>query len=199
MKRTPILSTLLVFAAACGGGEPAQNSSAPAAEAPAQAAPEAAAPAASTEMTMPDWFTVDNDAKTVTMTITAGLTDAKNHWNFNGGHDGNMTITVPEGYGVTIHFKNADPVMAHSLGITTTTSGFAAMMDPTPAFPGAITQNPESMTDATMPGEEETVSFTASKAGNYAMACYIPGHAATGMYVLFNVSSDGTAGVTGAM
>ena len=198
MKRFTTLS-LVAALAACGGGEPAQNqpASQPAAAAPAQGA-ETMAAAPSGEMTMPDWFHVDQAAKTVHMTITAGATDALNHWNFNGAHNGSMTITVPEGYAITIDFKNADPAMAHSLGIIAATSNFSAMLQPDPVFPGAITENPTSMTEATQPGKEATVNFTASTAGNYSMVCFIPGHAATGMWVHFNVSSDGSAGVQGA-
>jgi sulfocyanin len=192
MKRISILSLLVAFAA-CGGGEPAQD--APAAE-PATAAPvEAAAP--TSDMAMTDWFHVDEANQSVHMSITAGATDAKNYWNFNGGYDGNMTITVPEGYTITIDLRNDDPNMAHSLGISAQTSGFSAMPDVTPVFEGAITSNPTSMMDATMPGEEETITFVADTAGEYAMVCYIPGHAATGMYIYFNVSAEGEAGVQG--
>lgn len=196
MKRFSALS-LVVALAACGGGESADNAaSQPAAQAPA-AAPQATAPAMG-EMTTPEWFHVDDAAKTVHMTITAGATEAKNYWNFNGGHDGNMTITVPEGYTVTIDLVNNDPAMAHSLGISATTSNFG-IVEPTAVFEGAITSNPTSMTDGTMPGETETITFTASAAGNYSMVCYIPGHAAAGMWIYFNVSSDGSKGVQSAM
>lgn len=187
MKRIATLSLVAVMAA-CGGGEPAEKAP------EAAAAPQAAAPSLS-EMTKPDWFHVDEANKMVHMTITAGLTDALNHWNYNGYVRGEATITVPEGYTVMIDLVNNDPAMAHSLGISTVTSGFGAMLDQTVAFEGAVTTDPTSMTDATMPGETESVKFVADKAGNYSLACLIIGHAATGMWVYFNVSADGTAGV----
>ncbi|GMV05811.1 MAG: hypothetical protein AMXMBFR53_20880 [Gemmatimonadota bacterium] len=194
MKRLSALS-LLVALAACGGGEPATD----AASEPAAAAAPAAAPApALGEMTMPDWFHVDDAAQTVHMTITAGLTDVKNYWNFNGGHDGNMTITVPEGYAVTIDFSNNDPAMAHSVGVSAVTSNFG-IVEPVAVFEGAISSNPTSMTEATMPGQTETITFTAATAGTYSMVCYVPGHAAAGMWIHFNVSSDGSKGVQTAM
>jgi sulfocyanin len=199
MKRFSTLS-LVVALAACGWGEPANNDAAsqPASEAPAAApAADPAVAAPSGEMTMPDWFSVDDAAKTVHMTITAGLTDAGNYWNFNGARNGDMAITVPEGYAVTIDFKNNDPSMGHSLGIIAKTSNFGANVQPDPVFEGAITSNPTDMMNATMPGQDETVSFTASQAGQYSMVCFIPGHAATGMWIHFNVSSDGTSGVQG--
>lgn len=195
MKRFSIFP-LVVALAACGGGEPAEEA---ASGEPADSAVAAPAAAPSGEMTMPDWMHVDAANSTVHLTITAGATEAKNYWNFNGGHDGNMTITVPVGYTVTIDFVNQDPNMAHSLGIVAQTSGFSATPDPTPIFEGAVTQNPGSMTDGTMPGETETVTFVAATAGEYGMVCFVPGHAATGMYIYFDVSADGEAGVQGAM
>jgi uncharacterized cupredoxin-like copper-binding protein len=195
MKRSSALS-LMVALAACGGGEPAQT---PPAEQPAAAAPATAAAPTLGEMTMPDWFHADDAGKTIHMTITAGATDLKNYWNFNGYTDGNMAITVPVGYSVMIDLVNKDPAMAHSLGVSTVTENFAVVDPATVAFPGAITANPASMTEATLPGETESITFTAATAGSYTMLCFIPGHSAVGMWVHFNVSADGTKGVQTAM
>ncbi len=199
-KRWTVLA-VAGFLSACGGGEPAQGTGGSMQEAsPA----EAAAPAASAnlpggELTMPDWFQYDADANSVHMTITAGLTPDLNHWNFNGYTNGAIAITVPEGASVTIDFENKDPAMAHSLGISAAMPPFQAMLEPAPAFEGALTENPTSMTEGTMPGESETITFTASEAGTYTMLCYIPGHATTGMWVYFVVSAEGEAGVRGGM
>ena len=100
---------------------------------------------------------------------------------------------------VTINFSNNDPNMAHSVGISAGFDTAPAMVDATPIFEGAISSNPTSMTDATLPGQSETITFTASEAGEYTMVCYIPGHAVSGMWIRFNVSADGEAGVMGAM
>ncbi len=194
-KRSTLVSVLASTALiACGGGEPAQTADS-AGSAGATAAPAAAPPPAMGEMTMPSWFQVDNEARTVSMTITAGSTTENNNWNFNGVTKGAMTITVPEGYTVTVELVNNDPIMAHSLGISTETSSFSGAPEPVPAFPGAITENPTSMVDATMPGETESIQFIVNQAGNYSMMCYTPGHALTGMWVYFNVSADGSVGV----
>jgi len=182
-----LASTVLI---GCGGGEPAQTP-----DATISSAPAAEPPAASREMTMPSWFQVDNEARTVSMTITAGSTNENNYWNFNGATKGAMTITVPEGYTVTVELVNDDPVMAHSLGISAETSSFSGAPDPEPVFPGAVTSNPTSMIDSTMPGQRESIQFTVDQAGNYSMVCYIAGHALTGMWVYFNVSGDGSVGV----
>ena len=195
MKRSIKLGTTPLFLAlfACGGGEPA--SEAPATEAagePAAAEPaEAAAPAAA------DWFQIDEAGQTVTLNIVAGSTTDNNSWNINGYYNGNATVTVPEGYTVTVNFSTEDANMAHSLGVDERTGNFPPnISDPIPVFAGGISSDPTSLTSATMPGESESFSFTADAAGEYTLVCYIPGHAVTGMWIHFNVSADGSSGVT---
>ncbi|MDT8368257.1 MAG: sulfocyanin-like copper-binding protein [Longimicrobiales bacterium] len=187
MKRFA-LGLAAVSIAACGGE--------PAAEAPSEASAAAEAPAAPAQggMTMPDWYQMDGD--NVTLDITAGLTDTGNYWNFNGAQNGGLTITVPAGSNVTINFANNDPNMAHSIGVAANFDSPPASVPTTPVFEGAISENPTSMADATMPGESETVSFVASEAGEYTIVCYIPAHAISGMWIRFVVSAEGDAGVT---
>jgi uncharacterized cupredoxin-like copper-binding protein len=194
--RHSVLATALIFGlTACGGSEPADSS----AEAPAAApAAEASAPASSGALSTPAWMVVDEAAMTVTLEITAGQTADNNYWNYNGFYGGAGEIVVPAGYTVTINFTNNDPGMAHSIGVDSRTSGYPSMFtDPVPAFEGAMSENPTSLTDATMPGESETITFTASEAGEYSLVCYIPAHALTGMFVRFTVSADGESGVRG--
>jgi sulfocyanin len=192
MKRFAFSTALFFGLAACGGGEPA-------AEAPMEEAPaaQAEAPAQAGELTMPEWYQMDGN--NVTLDIVAGSTNKGNYWNFNGAQFGEMTIVVPVGAEVTLNFSNSDPNMAHSVGISAGFDTAPAMVDPTPIFAGAVSSNPTSMTEATLPGQAETITFTASEAGEYSMVCYIPGHAVSGMWIHFNVSADGEAGVMGAM
>ena len=198
MKAYRLLPVIAMVATACGGGDapPADSGdSAPAAQ------PAAATPAGPTVPTgpvsVPEWYGVDHDAQTVTLSITAGSIPDNNYWNFNGYTNGAVSIVVPEGYTVSIELINEDPNMAHSLGISSELSNFATPPAPTPVFAGAITENPQSMVDATMPGESETITFVADAAGTYTMVCYIPGHTAIGMWVFFEVTADGAAGVRG--
>ncbi len=144
---------------------------------------------------MPDWMAVDNAARTVTIELIAGLTEENNRWNFNGFYGGTGGITVPVGYTVTINFDNQDPAMAHSVGVDEKQATYPNVFsEVTPAFEGGVTADPTSMTDATMPGESETITFVASEAGNYALICYVTGHAAIGMWMDFTVSEAGEAG-----
>lgn len=191
MKRSALTTAMLLAltAAACGGSDAAETDApdaAPAAEAPAET------PAAST-----DWFQIDDATQTVTLDITAGATPDMNYWNFNGYTNANPgTVTVPEGYNVTINFVNEDPNMAHSIGVENWQDTWGGTVEVGPVFEGGVTENPGSLTDATMPGESEQISFVASAAGEYALVCYVPGHANLGMVMKFIVSSDGTSGVS---
>jgi sulfocyanin len=194
MKRIALSLALVFGLTACGGSEPAEGN---ASAAPADAAPSEEATSQEAQMTMPDWLRVDGS--NVELDIVAGQTSKGNYWNFNGAQYGEITITVPVGAQVTINFQNDDPNMAHSIGISPGFDTAPAMVDATPVFEGAISADPTSMTESTLPGESEVVTFTASEAGEYTMVCYIPGHAVSGMWVRFRVSADGQAGVTGAM
>ena len=99
----------LVAVGCGGGGDGAASGEAPATEQPAATE----APAAS--LSVPDWMSVDEAGKTVTLEIIAGKDDSNNRWNFNGYSRGNGTIVVPAGYDVVINFRNDDPNIAHSI------------------------------------------------------------------------------------
>jgi FtsP/CotA-like multicopper oxidase with cupredoxin domain len=192
MKLFKFVPVIALAVAACGGGDAPPAETPPEAPAPAPAGPVAPTGA----MTIPDWYGVDHDARTVAIELTAGATADNNYWNYNGFTKGQIAITVPEGYTVEITLINQDPNMAHSVGISAELANFM-LMSPDPVFAGAISENPQSMIDSTMPGETETITFVADAAGNYSMVCYIAGHSAVGMWLFFNVSSDGQAGVQG--
>ena len=201
MRRLFSVAFALVFVAgvaACGGGEQgtAQKDSG-AEKAKATAQKSGGSQQAAGELTMPEWMTVDEEANTVTMDIVSGESDANNSWNFNGYHAGdNARIVVPQGAEVTINFTNQDELTPHSLGIDAQTSNFpATFQEVEPVFEGALTPGATSMSDATQTGETDTITFTASEAGDYAVVCYLPGHANQGMWIHFRVSAEGEAGV----
>lgn len=183
---TGLVAAFALSLAACPG-EPAPDNDVEPTEAPDEP----------TELATPAWMQVDHDARTVEMQVTAGLDQSNNRWNFNGLFAGNATIVVPQGYEVTIEFVNDDPANPHSLAIDDHTGPDwpAMFQDPQPVFDGAMTENPTSMTEATMPGESESITFNADRAGEFTMVCYVPAHAATGMWIYFNVSADGEAGL----
>jgi uncharacterized cupredoxin-like copper-binding protein len=105
---------------------------------------------------------------------------------------------VPEGFRVNITFVNRDPVNAHSLAIMNQIGDYPAIfVDPVPAFEGAMSPNATDAAKALAPGGSQNVAFVAARAGHYAMICVLPAHALTGMWVRFDVSADGSAGVRG--
>ena len=185
MTRSQGITSALLFAlsvAACGGGEEAPQGAAPVTETPVTEAPAGAAAG----------IQIDSAAHTVTLDIVAGSDATNNNWNFNGYANGNYTVEVPQGATVTINFSNNDANMGHSIGVANKPSGpWPATPDPTPVFDGAVTSNPTSMTESTMAGESETITFTADTAGEYALVCYVPGHATAGMWINFNVVAGG--------
>jgi uncharacterized cupredoxin-like copper-binding protein len=194
VRFTTILSTILVAGLwACGG----QTEDTDVMEADTSAMEDAGAmddEAMGGELSTPDWMTIDATAQTVTMEIQAGSSDANNYWNFNGLYAGHGSITVPQGYSVTINFTNSDPTQPHSLGIDEAQDSWPATFDaPEPAFAGAITPDP---TVGTAPGGTATITFVADAAGDYTMVCYVPGHAVAGMHIPFNVTADGTPGAS---
>ena len=196
MRRTVGLSSALVLALAATACKSKETAEAP----PPDTTTQMAAPAPTGPAT--DWVTSDAAAKTATMDVVAGKDATNNNWNFNGFANGQATVTVPTGYKVTINFSNNDPNMAHSIGVAAKAAGpFSATPDPKPVFAGGVSSNPTSMTDATKKGATETVTFTADKPGEYALLCFVPGHAAAGMWINFTVADGATAGVAagGAM
>ncbi len=144
----------------------------------------------------PEWMTVDNAAKTVAIDLVVGMTPANNNWNYNGLTKGEATIVVPVGYTITLNFVNKDPAMAHSVGVSEKLTTWPPVFtEVAPAFAGAMSSNPTDMATSTMPGASETIRFVADTAGEYALVCYLPAHATTGMWLGFDVSADGSVGL----
>jgi len=145
----------------------------------------------------PAWMDVDPGERIVTIDLTAGLTATNDLWNFNGYARGAATLIVPEGFTVTINFKNMDPANTHSVAVMPASDGYDATFHaPQPVFLGAISAAATSVTDAQSADDEpQSFSFRASRAGHYALVCLVPAHALTGMWVGFEVSSSGEAGL----
>ncbi len=167
------------------------------APAPAPATAPATAPAPAAAPAMADWVTVDQSARTVTINLVAGQTDANNRWNFNGHANGAATVVVPQGFRVTVNLRNQDPANFHSVAVMRPANPWpATFSSPTPAFEGATSPNATSMTESTSPnGGTATFSFTAGTAGSYALVCLVPAHAVTGMWIGLEVSATGESGV----
>jgi sulfocyanin len=125
--------------------------------------------------------------KTLNLNLESGTNTANQGLNFNGYFNGQMVVTVPVGWKVSITYKNSDAMMPHSVG-TTVWADRSAAGNFKPAFAGAIPSN--FANGITKSNPATSFSFTADKAGQYALVCGIPGHATGGMWDELDVSAS---------
>jgi sulfocyanin len=186
-----LLVSATVGAQGSGGVSPKKhhNASKPAAAvaAPVTAPATAAAPAAAAD-SVNEFMSYDPAAKTVALKLFAAHGSVNGGMNFNGASNGNATITVPVGWTVSWQFKNEDAI-PHSAIVLANKQPFPAQPQ-VPAIPRAYTSD----VTAGLPtnGTDQT-TFKASPAGQYVIACGVPGHAPSGMWINFNVSADAKA------
>jgi sulfocyanin len=131
----------------------------------------------------------DSATKTATIPVISGLTSNAGGWNFNGYARGEMTIIVPVGTKVVMPFYN-DDIVPHSVVVVNGSANNVPSTPGDPVFAGAYSNNP---VNGQMSGKRDDVRFTANKAGRYLMVCGVPGHAASGMWVYFEVSASAKA------
>jgi len=128
-------------------------------------------------------------AKTVELTLIAGKTTDAGGFNFNGYSNGKLTLTVPIGWTVVLHYQNGS-VLRHSFDVIPFTGKQPDPPPPPPAFKGAATKDPVSGIGT---GKEEIITFVADKAGKYEFLCGVVGHAPAGMWDYLVVSSSAKA------
>ena len=127
-------------------------------------------------------------SKTVAFALVAGKTAANGFFNFNGHAKGVLTVTVPVGWKVVIHYSNGS-ALRHSLDVIPYT-GTQPDSAPPPAFAGASTKD---LVDGIGVGKQETVTFVAGRAGTYEFLCGVLGHAQAGMWDRLIVSPTAKA------
>jgi sulfocyanin len=172
VARTTIAAVGLLLLTACGG----QSNS--------QVSPgfQVSAPVPSASGGQPgQYLTTDAASKTVTLRLVAAQSNALGGFNFDGFGNGQLKVSVPAGWKVTVECSNMGAV-PHSCAIVHGAS------DTTPAFPGAASPNP---TVGLTKGEKATFSFTPDRPGGYRIACLVPGHEESGMWDTFTVSESG--------
>jgi len=131
------------------------------------------------------WMHADAGSKSVSFDITEGAQGEGSGLNFNGYAQGHMTITVPQGWKVTMHVVNQDS-LPHSLEVAPAQSAPPIDSVP-PAFPRAETID---LKQGMPTGKRDTVTFNADKAGRYWIMCAVPGHAQGGMWDWLVVSDS---------
>ena len=153
----------------------------PAASAPATAAPVAAEP----DVKVNEFLSYDPAAKTVKLKLNSAHGSNNGGMNFNGGFSGNSTITIPVGWSVSWSFTNEDAI-PHSAIVLANKQPFPAQPQD-PAIPRAYTND---VTAGLATNKTDQTTFKAQPAGQYVIACGVPGHAPSGMWIHFDVSAD---------
>ncbi|MFN2433634.1 MAG: sulfocyanin-like copper-binding protein [Gemmatimonadota bacterium] len=170
------------------GAGPAPEEPAPADTPPAAAADTGAGTAGRDTLPgEPEWMSVDEAQKTVRFDVVAGKDATNSAWNFNGYANGDMTITVPQGWTVVMTFSNRDGDVPHSVFFLEQGPPFPTVMPDRPDIPRAYSINLQNGIGA---GQTDTLRFPVNDAGEYTMPCGVPGHAMAGMWDHFVVSAD---------
>jgi len=126
--------------------------------------------------------------KAMTLPMVAGLNKNGGGWNFDGYSRGGLTIIVPVGAKVTFPYYNQD-IVPHSLGVVAGSPTNVPSSPAQPAFAQAMTR---SFQQGIATNQTDVVSFVADKPGTFLIVCGVPGHAASGMWVVFQVSPEAT-------
>jgi sulfocyanin len=182
-----LLVSTIAEAQGSGGVTPKKHVRASRPAAAAASAASAAAPAAVADSTVKvnEFLSYDPAAKTVALKLFAAHGSVNGGMNFNGASNGSATITVPVGWSVSWNFTNEDAI-PHSAIVLVNKMPFPAQPQD-PAIPRAYTKD----VTAGLPtnGTDQT-TFKTSSAGQYVIACGVPGHAPSGMWIKFDVSAD---------
>lgn len=136
----------------------------------------------------PVWARWDPASKTASLTITAAYNQVGSGFNFDGYNNGGLTITVPLGARVVVSYTNRADV-PHSVVVTPYAKRTLVGNFPL-AFPGSA--SPNAGVGAARLKVPQVFSFTAGKAGTYAIVCGVPGHAVGGMWDVLKVAAAST-------
>jgi sulfocyanin len=149
------------------------------------AAPATTSTASDSSVKVNEFLSYDPAAKTVSLKLFAAHGSVNGGMNFNGASNGGSTITIPVGWSVSWNFTNEDAI-PHSAIVLANKMPLPAQPQ-VPAIPRAYTKD----VTAGLPtnGTDQT-TFKASPAGQYVIACGVPGHAPSGMWIHLDVSAD---------
>jgi hypothetical protein len=133
-----------------------------------------------------EFLSYDAQARSVNLLLIAGYNGLNEALNYNGGARGSQGISIPLGWSVHVSVTNRDSDLQHSAIVV------RQMLPPPEDMP------PPSFTGASLPhldegiheGDTATFGFVADKAGNFMVACGVPGHAQGGMWMRLTVSAD---------
>lgn len=135
-------------------------------------------------ITEADFLKLGDQPKTVKITLVTAFNDVNGGMNFDGFSHGKAVFTVPTGWKVDVTFINPSPV-PHS-AVVVEKEMVKKLQVGEPIFAGATTPS----ATVGLSGKKTEFSFTASEAGDYAIACGFPAHATAGHWVALKVSDS---------
>jgi sulfocyanin len=134
----------------------------------------------------PSWLAADTASQTAAFELIAGLTGLNGALNFNGFRDGGLTLSVPLGWTVVLHFRNHDGMLPHSAEVIDDVHPLPTQ-PVTPAFPRARTVR---LAEGLPSEGRDDIQFVANQGGSYLIFCGVPGHGAAGMWIRLVVSGS---------
>jgi hypothetical protein len=127
------------------------------------------------------WLTYDSASRIATLEAGAGYDGAYDGFNFNGYGKGEVLVTIPRGWKVTVDCTNRSGSRRHSCAIVRGVGATA------PALPYASSPDPER---GLPPGHAATFTFVASKKGVYRLASLVPRQEQAGMWDVLEVEAS---------
>jgi hypothetical protein len=139
-------------------------------------------PGASARKPAPSRFlAIDAAHRSVVLTLIAGDGSGNGGFNFDDYGRGELLVTVPRGWRVTIACRNASTLRNSCVVV----QGPGASG---PAFSGASTPHPVSGLES---GAKATFSFVAGRVGSYRLASLVSGHEPARMWDVLEVTPAG--------
>lgn len=123
---------------------------------------------------------VDAARRRVTLTLVASYDGSNNGFNFDGYGRGELLLSVPLGWRVTIACENRGPLP----------NSCAVVAGARVAFAGASTA-------ALRAGQRARFSFAASRRGTYRLASLVAGHEEARMWDVLDVGKSGRVEISG--
>jgi sulfocyanin len=132
-----------------------------------------------------EFLTYDQRSRTVSLQLIAGYNGLNGSLNYNGATHGSHGLYVPTGWRIHVAVTNRDSDLQHSAIVLQKV--LPPPIEPTePAFTAAALPQ---LDEGLQEDETGTIDFVADRAGQYMIACGVPGHAQAGMWLQLAVSN----------
>lgn len=132
-----------------------------------------------------EFLTYDQRSRTVSLQLIAGYNGLNGSLNYNGATHGSHGLYVPTGWRIHVAVMNRDSDLQHSAIVVQKV--LPPPIEPSePAFPAAALPQ---LDEGLQEDETGTLDFVADRAGQYMIACGVPGHAQAGMWLQLAVSN----------